>query len=111
MATGWASEYPCLEREVIRREVAHVSDPDKLEVASVRPKNVIAYLSEYVSLPDLGPSLQVPKPAALAEVSDQVYETVLHDKVRQSLVLQAPCLVEVHIQPPKENGVPEALQQ
>ena len=89
----------------------HVSDPDKLEVASVCPKNVVAYLSEYVSLPDLGPSLQVPKPVALAEVSDRVYETVLHDKVPQSLVLQAPRLVEVHIQAPKYNGVPEALQQ
>ena len=46
----------------------------------------------------------------MAEVASQVYTTVLHEKVRHLLDPQAPCFVEIHVQVPKDNGVPEALQ-
>ena len=37
---------------MIERVVAHVSDPDKLEAAPVRPKNVVSSQSEDGSLTD-----------------------------------------------------------
>ena len=46
----------------------------------------------------------------LLEVSYQAYETVLREKVRHALALQAPRFVEDHIQMPKDNGFPESLQ-
>ena len=73
--------------EVIRRKFAHVSDPNKLEAALVCPENVVAYRLEDNSLPDLGPSLQVPKPTVLAEVADQVYETMRPYSARRSDML------------------------
>ena len=62
------------------------------------------------SLSNLEPSLQVTKPTALAEVADQVYETVLRKEVLHLLARQAPRFIEVHVQVPEENGVPDALQ-
>ena len=59
---------------------------------------------------DLGPSLQVPKLAVLAEVVDQVYETVLHEEVHHLLAPWAPRFVEVHVQVVEDNGVHEVLQ-
>ena len=47
---------------------------------------------------------------ALLEVLDQVYETILSEEVRHTLAPQAHRFVEVHIQIPKYNRVPEALQ-
>ena len=47
---------------------------------------------------------------ALAVVTDQVYETVLHNKVCHLLAPQDPRLVEVHIQSPKDNGFLETFQ-
>ena len=88
----------------------HVSDLNKTEAASVPPKNVVASRTEDGSLPDLGPIIQVPKPMALAEVADQVYETVLRKDVCHLLAPWAPCSVDVHVQVPEENGFPEALQ-
>ena len=95
---------------MIQLEVAHVSDLNKLEAARVRPNIVVASLPEDSSLLDFGPSLQVPKPKARAEVADQVYDTILQKEVRHLLDSQDPRSVEVHIQAPKDNGVPEALQ-
>ena len=66
---------------MIGRVVEHVSYPENLEAALVRPENVIAYRSEDGSLSDLGPSIQVTKPTMLSEVEDQVYETVLREEV------------------------------
>ena len=95
---------------MIQQEVAHVSDINKLEAELVCPENVVVSRSEDGYLSNLGPSLQVKKPTALAEVADQVYDTVLRKEVRHLLAPQDPLFVEVHVQVPKENGVPEALQ-
>ena len=46
----------------------------------------------------------------MAEVANQVYKTVLREKVRHSLAPRAPRFSEVHVQVSKENGVPESLQ-
>ena len=59
---------------------------------------------------DLATSLQVPEPMALAEVADQVYETVLRKEIRHLLSPRAPCLVEVHVQVPKDDGFLEKFQ-
>ena len=85
-------------------------DPNKLKSAPVRPENVVAYRSEDGSLSDLVPNLQVPKPTELVEVANQVYETVLHEEVQNLLTPWSPLFIEVHVQVPKDNGVPEALQ-
>ena len=66
--------------------------------------------TEYVSLSDLVPSLQVLEPTALAEVADQVYEIVLYEEVRHSLDLRDPLLVKVHFQFPKDDGFHEKFQ-
>ena len=95
---------------MIRREVAHVSDPNQIEAAPVRPENLVTSWLEDGSLPDSGPRLQVPEPTALAEVADQVYENVLRKEVRHSLDTRDPYFVEVHVQDPKDNGAPEALR-
>ena len=72
-------------------------------------KNVVTSRPKDGSLSDLGKSLQVLEPMALAELVDQIYETVLLKEVRQSLAPWAPCFVEVHVQLSEENGVPESL--
>ena len=95
---------------MIRQEVVHVLDAKNLKAAPVRPENVVAYRQEDGSLTDLGPSLQVLKHNVLAEVVDQVYDTVLRKEVRQLLSPQDPHFVKVHVQVPEDNGVPEALQ-
>ena len=59
---------------------------------------------------ELGPSLQVPETTALTEVADKVYETVLHEEVRHLLAPWDPCLVEVHIQVPRDDGLLEMFQ-
>ena len=41
---------------------------------------------------------------------DQVYYTLLREEVRHTLAPQDPCFVEVHVQVPRDNGVPEVLQ-
>ena len=46
----------------------------------------------------------------LPEVSDQVNNTVLRKEVHNSLAPRDPCLVEVQVQNPKDNGVLEKLQ-
>ena len=46
----------------------------------------------------------------MSEVSDQVYETVLREEVRHVLDPRSPRFIEVHVQIPKDNGFPEALQ-
>ena len=76
----------------------------------VRSENIVTSRPEDGALSDLVPSLQVPEPTALAEVSDQVYETVLRKEVHHSLDLQAHRLVEVHVQVPKDYGVLETFQ-
>ena len=88
----------------------HVSNPNNLEAAPVRTNNVVVSQSEDGSLSNFGPSLQVKKPTALAELADQVYDTVLYEEVCHSLAPRAPRFVEVHVQFPEENGSPEALQ-
>ena len=40
---------------------------------------------------------------------EQVYETVLHEEFLHSLAAQAPFLFNIHVQVPKDNGVPEVL--
>ena len=107
---GWVLQYTFPDCKVIRRVVAYVLDPDKLEAAPVCPENVIAYLSEDGSLPDFLPSLQVMKPAALSEVSYQVYETVLCKEVQHALAPRYPCFSKFQVQIPKDTVVPEALQ-
>ena len=88
----------------------HASDSNKPEVAPVCTKDVFSFRPEDGSLPDLGPSLQDPKPKTMAEVTDQVYDTILHEEVRHSLALWYHCFTEVHIQVTGENGIPEVLQ-
>ena len=88
----------------------HVSDPYQLKAAPVRLKNIFTSWSEDGSLSELLPSLQVTKHEALSEVPDQVYETVLCEEVRHALAMQDPRFIEVHVQTPKVNGAPEALQ-
>ena len=95
---------------MIQQEFPHVADPYQLKVASVRSDNVVTSRTVDGSLPDLGPSLQVPEPTVLAEVADQVYETVIHNYFRHSLAPQAPGLFKVHIKVPKDNGVLETFQ-
>ena len=95
---------------MIRQDGAHVSDPCQIKAVLVRYENVVTSRLEGVSQLDLGPSLQVPEPTALAEVADQVYETILREEVRHSLAQQAPRFAEVHVQVPEDNGFPEALQ-
>ena len=56
------------------------------------------------------PSLQVPEPTALAEVADQVYETVLRKEVCHFLAPLDPHLVEVHVQVHKDDGFLETFQ-
>ena len=85
-------------------------DPNQLEEVPILPENVVAYQLENGYLPNLGPSLQFPKPMALSEAADQVYETVLCKEVCHSLDLRAHCFVKVHVQDPKGNGVPKELQ-
>ena len=46
----------------------------------------------------------------MAEVADQVYETVLREEVRHLLAPRDPRFVEVHVQVSKDNGFPESLQ-
>ena len=103
MTAGRAPEYPFPESKVIQREVV-------LKAAPVCPKNIVSSRPEDGSLPDLVPSLQVPKPTALSEVADQVYDTILREEVCHPLAPQDPCFVEFHVQVPEDNGVPEALQ-
>ena len=88
----------------------HVTDPYQLKMTQVCSENLVTYRPEDGSLSDLGPSLQVPEPTVLAEVLDQVYETVLGKDVRHLLAPRDSCFVEVHIKTPKENGVLGALQ-
>ena len=83
---------------------------NQLEAAPFLPDNIFSYRLEDGSLPDLGPSLQVPEPTALAKVTDRVYETVLHKEVRHSLDMWNPFFFKVHIQFPEDYGFPEALQ-
>ena len=87
----------------------HVLDPNQLEKVLVRPNKLVASRLEDGSLTDLVPSLQVPKPTALTEVADQVYETVLCKEVRHTLDPRDPYFVEVHVHSPKYNGVPEEM--
>ena len=61
-------------------------------------------------MPDLGPSLQFLKPMALVEVAYQVYETVLREEICHALDPRDTRFFKVHVQVPKYNGVPEALQ-
>ena len=75
MASVWAYQESCSDREVIGHVVVYVSYPDKFEAAPVRPEDVIASQAEGGSLSDLCPSIQVPKPAALLELMDQVNNT------------------------------------
>ena len=77
---------------MIQLEVPHVADTNQFETASVRSENLVTSHSEDSYMPDLGPSVQVPEPTALAEVSDQVYETILCKEVLHSLVTWAPHL-------------------
>ena len=74
MAAGGSTEEPCPEREVVRQEVTHVTDPYHIEAASVRSENVVTSRLEDGSLPDLGPSLQFTEPTVLAEVADLLVE-------------------------------------
>ena len=46
----------------------------------------------------------------LAEVADQIYDTVLHKEVHHLLSPWAPRFVEGHVQVPEEHGVHEGLQ-
>ena len=108
VAEGRALEYPCPERKVIWQEVAHVLDPNHIEEAPVRPENVFASLLEDGSLSDLGPSLLVLKPTVLAEVEEQVYETVLCKEVCHSLDPRATWFIDIHVESPEDNGVPKA---
>ena len=95
---------------MIQQEVAHVPDPYQLETAPVRSKNVVTSQPEDGTLTDLEPSIQVPDPMALAEVADQVYETLLRKEVYHLLSPQDPRFVEVHVQVSEDNEVHEFLQ-
>ena len=48
----------------------------EISLATVRSENVITSRPEDSSFSELGPSLQVKEPMALAEVADQVYEII-----------------------------------
>ena len=85
-------------------------DLNNLELVLVRPKNSVESRPEDGPLPGLGPSLKVMEPTVLAEVADQVYETVLHEEVLHLLDTRYPCFFEVHVQVPEDNGVSEVLQ-
>ena len=77
MELGWVSQEPCQDCEVVGCVVAHVSYPNKFEALPVNPVDIIASQAEDGALYDLCPSIQVPKPAALLEVPDQVNKTEL----------------------------------
>ena len=110
MAAGRALKDPCPERKVVQQEFLHVTNPYQLEATLGRSENVVTYLPEDGSLPDLGPIHQVLEPKALAEVADQVYETVLRKEVRHSLAPQDPRLFKVHVHVPKYDGFLETFQ-
>ena len=65
-----ASEELCPHYEVISQNVPHIAYTYHLKAASVRSENVVTSRPEDGYLLDLGPSLQVPEPTALAEVAD-----------------------------------------
>ena len=67
----------------------HVTDPYQLKMAQVCSENVVTYRPEDNFLPELVPSLQVTQPTALAEVADQIYETVLHEEVLHLLDIRS----------------------
>ena len=75
---------------MIQREVFHVADPDQLEATTVHSENLVTSQPEDGSLPELVPSLQVLEPTALAEVADQLYETLIPKEVRHLLALWDP---------------------
>ena len=77
MELGWVSQESCQDFKVVGCVVAHVLYPNKFEELPVRPEDIIASQAEDGALSDLCPSLQVPKPAALLEVPDQVNKTEL----------------------------------
>ena len=108
MAVVKASEELCPHYEVISQKVPHIAYPYHLKAASVRSENEVTSRPEDGYLLDLGPSLQVPEPTSLAEVADQVYDTILRKEVCHYMALRD--LVEVHVQVPKDNGVLETFQ-
>ena len=110
MTAGRAMEEPCPDLKLVRQEVPHVADPYQPKAESVRSENIVTSRPEDGSLTNLGTSIQVPEPTALAEVADQVYETVLHEEVYHLLVPRNPHQVEVHVQDPKDDGVLETFQ-
>ena len=75
MALSWASQESFSDCEVVGRVVAHVLYTNYFEAAPVRPENIIASRVEDGTLSNLCPSIQIPKQAALSEVSDQVNKT------------------------------------
>ena len=95
---------------MVQQEVLHVADSYQLEAALVRFEDIVTSQLGDGDLSDLVPGPQVPEPTTLAEVAEQVYDTVLHEKSRHLLSPQAPRLVEVHIQAPKYNGFLETFQ-
>ena len=91
---------------MVRRKFSHVADPYHLKAAPFRSENVATSRPEDGSLPDLRTILQAPEPTALAEVLDQVYETLLSEEVCHSLAPQDTRFFKV----PEDNGFPEAFQ-
>ena len=88
---------------MIQQEVAHVADAYEIKAAPVSSDNIVTSLLEYSYLPELGPSLQVTGPTALAEVAGQIYKTVLHNDVRYWMAPQDPRFFKVRIQVYKDN--------
>ena len=88
----------------------HVADPYELEAETFRSDNAVTSRPEDSDLPDLGQSFQFLEPMALAEVAEQVYETVLREEVRHLLALRAPPLVKFHVKLPKDDCVIETFQ-
>ena len=99
-------EEPCPDLKLVRQEVPHVADPYQPKAESVRSENIVTSRPEDGSLPDLRTILQAPEPTALAEVLDQVYETLLSEEVFHSLAPQDTRFFKV----PEDNGFPEAFQ-
>ena len=105
MALGWASQESCLDRKLVGHVVTHVTYNYKFEAAPVRPKGVITYLAEDGALSDLCPSIQVPKLAALPEVSHQVNKDQLCKYIHHTMAPQAPGVIQIHVKIPKYNVV------
>ena len=85
--------------------VTYVPDTNDFKAAPLSPEDVVAYRAKNSALLDLCPSLQFPKPAALAEVPDQVNKAELREEICHFLDPRASSVFKIYIRIPEDNGV------